>query len=1477
MKDMFEYDIWNTFIYSILELKNEKKTYLFCFIYRYEDYNYISLQKFKFHKSDLSQENSFEKIVYTSPIELLKVIPSSMLSCIEISSLNIIQCFHINIDNLFSISLFEEETLNLIKTEPIEEAPIIRDINYDFGNFFKSIFLKNEISVFVYMLDSSTDIFYMQTKEIIYKYSKYIIEDYFLTNKKIIINQNNEYKFDKFYQLISLEKINENKFSLIVSSPFVYQIYVIIFEIYNFHNTNMNVRYYHIPLKLYGYKGFKFLMNFVFNRFLGLLYTLENIWALENEQVTQYYSIFSYINSIDSDLISLESNTKLILNNYINTDHIENNLFGVILIGIKILKLPKNIGVYYFSQNKNYIIAENDILDPDDIIHFVYDYDKIIKGDEIYTIEMVGVVEEPSFAEFKKYPIYIENYGSEMKESHYIKKCFFGKHSFYNFTIPIELTGTVDSSCIPNCQICYNNVCIKCYNNYFLIENPNKCQSSAPTDGYYFDENIQAYRKCHDSCKTCTSGPVYYEDRIGFEDTNCDNCKDNYYKVINTNNCLYKDDVPIAYYLDANKGLFLNCYENCMTCSKYKTNSTYLNCLTCDENSILYEKSKNCLNCVFKNKYVNYYQYDCTDIIPDGYFLLENKILEKCYIACKSCNEEGDSHNHKCLECHDAYPYMYNNGEKCLDDCSTENLYLESEYNKCYSDCSNNNLNDKKYNYKNICVSKDTVIKNYILDENNNFVSKCNIQTEYEFNNECYSSCPEGTKKDESITTQNQCICNNLYYINEDEENICVNSNVCPNEYPYLKIDGSECHNCPVKYKGKCFLSCPEGTCLTQININLATCVDKLNETKILAGLCFDDFLRILDGIDTVNNNNIVMNEYPGISTNIYKNDIDLETAKNNNPNLTFIDLGECEDKLKEYYNLNSSQAFCIISVDYLSKFSNKSTFDFNFELYLDNGTQIEDLSPCYDYPISISSSINNLNIVNFNSAVIFHEQGYDIYNLSSDFYTDECSAANINGNDIIIKDRISDIYPYNISFCPNGCELLNTEIEQKRFNCSCNISFINRNLPPNENEEIEINVQTNENYFVYLLDMLNYKVFGCPKVIYKSEIKDIFFNIGFYLGAIIILFSTVNSFIFFCDFFQKIRITMNNLMPNEKKLYDKAKEYKNKNKNNENIVNPTKKKTMKFKNKNSTNEINTYSTKEGLTIQNKHNRLSTYKLNIKSSKKTIRIHQSKKTIKIKESQNINLITTTKKLKEFSDLKVEENTISNNEEIKEDEYNYIPYSQALRLDKRNIFKIYLSIIKMRIDIISILCYPEEFSHKSLLLSIYALDFLFSYFMNAFLYTDDVVSQKYHNNGDLDLITSVSLSLMSGVVSGVAIWVIKKLTGCSECLNIIVKDVQNERIYIYLFKKVYKWIKIKVIIFYLLSHIVCLCITYYLFIFCKIYEKSQISLLKNYFLGVVESLLNSFGITLIISILRFIGLKCAIKKIYRTSVYLNDVL
>ena len=141
------------------------------------------------------------------------------------------------------------------------------------------------------------------------------------------------------------------------------------------------------------------------------------------------------------------------------------------------------------------------------------------------------------------------------------------------------------------------------------------------------------------------------------------------------------------------------------------------------------------------------------------------KIINKCYKTCKHCTTEGDSENHRCTECADAYPYNFNNGKKCLDDCLKENLFLESDNNICYIDCSQNNLNTKTSNYKNKCISNIEIPNNYILDENNNFVSRCDPNNDYEFNNECYKSCPDGTELDKTITTRNICICKGLYYL----------------------------------------------------------------------------------------------------------------------------------------------------------------------------------------------------------------------------------------------------------------------------------------------------------------------------------------------------------------------------------------------------------------------------------------------------------------------------------------------------------------------------------------------------------------------------------------------------------------------------------------------------------------------------------------------------------------------------------------
>ena len=196
---------------------------------------------------------------------------------------------------------------------------------------------------------------------------------------------------------------------------------------------------------------------------------------------------------------------------------------------------------------------------------------------------------------------------------------------------------------------------------------------------------------------------------------------------------------------------------------------------------------------------------------------------------------------------------------------------------------------------------------------------------------------------------------------------------------------------------------------------------------------------------------------------------------------------------------------------------------------------------------------------------------------------------------------------------------------------------------------------------------------------------------------------------------------------------------------------------------------------------------------------------------------------------------------------------------------------------MKIDIISILFYPEEFTHKSLTVCLYTLDFLFSFFLNALLYTDDVVSEKYHNNGQLNFFTTIFLSLTSNIISSIIMFFIQKLATYSEYLSIMVRDISKKYEFILTFKKLYLVLKIKIFLFYSISFILSLFIALYLIIFCKIYNKSQSSLIVNYIMGLIESLAYSVGVSLIICILRYSGIKLKIINIYRTSVYLNEKL
>ena len=161
-------------------------------------------------------------------------------------------------------------------------------------------------------------------------------------------------------------------------------------------------------------------------------------------------------------------------------------------------------------------------------------------------------------------------------------------------------------------------------------------------------------------------------------------------------------------------------------------------------------------------------------------------------------------------------------------------------------------------------------------------------------------------------------------------------------------------------------------------------------------------------------------------------------------------------------------------------------------------------------------------------------------------------------------------------------------------------------------------------------------------------------------------------------------------------------------------------------------------------------------------------------------------------------------------------------------------------------------------------------------MNAIFYTDEIVSEKYHNNGELDFFTTLFLSLASNIAVNIIMIFINSLISYREYLSLFFKEInyKNSYSYIVTFKKINKIMIIKVFFFYLSSLILSAFSMIYILIFCQIYKKSQNSLLINYVIGLVESFAYSVGISLIICILRYISIKYKLIHIYRTSVYLN---
>ena len=773
--------------------------------------------------------------------------------------------------------------------------------------------------------------------------------------------------------------------------------------------------------------------------------------------------------------------------------------------------------------------------------------------------------------------------------------------------------------------------------------------------------------------------------------------------------------------------------------------------------------------------------------------------------------------------------------ENCNELCDTDSNKFISEKNKCIKNCIDDDI--YVYEYNNICKTTcptDTYTNNdyktchdsvppgyYLYDEINNILAKCNIKCgtctyESESNNLC-TSC----NNNEGYFKKNNDPMNTGLFIN------CYNEEQIGSGY---YIDQGE----------EMFKIC---------HSNCKKCTEKGNFENNLCTECYN-------GYSLINNNCYKTSDLSDVnSTSTYSYEMNVDTdLKDVYKNVTYINFKpEDLDFIYKAFNLNKeTDKLFILLTDSKSTDLNTATSDYNFRIFLENETELNLSNIKEDLYIDFYVPIKDLDLANFNHSKYFSGQGFDIYNKSSDFYNDFCTPAFQEDNDVTLKDRKKYIYPNNVTLCKENCEYNGIDIENERVICSCNL---NQNKSYNNTEDDDFLAEDDGNFFSYLLDNINYKVFQCYKLLLSfNNLKN---NYAFYIILGIFFIIIILNFIFGFYTLPNLKKTLVDEIPTKEKIrketIDELKKFKSRN----SIINNPSKKKYKPKKKKSKKILKTFSNNNINTKNHFIKKKDNFMTNANYDEEII--SPSIENFESKEEE-------TEKGEEYKDNK----DIKDNNQI--EDFNELPYTKAIKEDKRNIFKIFGSIIIQKIEIISFFCVKERL--KIILINEYILSLLFNFFFNSLLYSDEVVSKKYHNNGQLDFIVTIVLSLLSNIITSIVCFYANYSKGINERSELIM-EIKVKKFYLKNLLTFFKYLKIKLIIFFIIEIIIIFTCFYYIVIFCIIYSKSQGSLLTNYLTSLLEGLITSIAISIIILVTRKIGLVCANQYLYNTSKFINN--
>ena len=624
----------------------------------------------------------------------------------------------------------------------------------------------------------------------------------------------------------------------------------------------------------------------------------------------------------------------------------------------------------------------------------------------------------------------------------------------------------------------------------------------------------------------------------------------------------------------------------------------------------------------------------------------------------------------------------------------------------------------------------------------------------------------------------------------------------------------------------------------------------------------------------------------------------------------TYIDFGNCENILRRVNNLSLSSIITVYQIEIDYPYEQTLNKKIEYAVFNEDKKRLN-LSVCKNERIEINYQLDQEKI-NQTKVNYYSNLGIDVFDIKSDFFNDLCYPYSEKGSDIILKDRVSDIYE-NYSMCEKNCEYNGINYSRNTIICECDV-------------KTEINTKNDDPFQVNQMVIDTFKgsnlaVIKCYELVFNFINK--FNNIGFCIFTCLII---IHIPIY-------IHYIINNITPIQKYIISEMSKFgylinvynpikNSRNKKNKIISNKSKKDFSPkqiFKDNSLTDLDSPKKSKQNRRTMN----------SFSSTNKTLKIYRkenNKKNKNNKKNDNIkksNIKPTNHKIIKKNYLKIfgnkrklSDDNIKKNENISSKYYSLIHinasnsskkrtpkskiildnynYKMAIKNDKRSFWRIFYICILAKENIMNIIFFKTPLDLQSIRICLFIFNYSTDLALNTIFYTNESISDKYHYEGKsvfvFSIVNNIVQSVFSSLISMVLFNSFEHMIDSRGDFEDIFKEeehklrknndykVDKKRKINIILKIRYTCLKLKrkIIIFFIVEFLIMLFFYYFVTAFCEVYKNTQMSWLFDCFSSFWISILTEIFIAWILAIFYYFSIRYRLNLVYKIVIFFYNL-